>query len=104
MSEAREATLTFLQAQTVSGDVQVALRDVFSGTLQVNTVSGDATLHLREGSNVRASLSTTSGDLRCEHDAHEVVATETLWTGQIGTGAGTLNVQTISGDIHIQRT
>ena len=79
------------------------LRDVFSGTMQVNTVSGDVVLYLVEGSNARVSLSTASGELRCEHDAHEVTATETLWTGQIGTGAGTLNVQTISGDTHIQR-
>lgn len=94
---------TRLQAQTVSGDVAVHLIEAFSGTLQVNTVSGDVEIALVEGSNVRASLSTTSGDLRCDFDAHEVVATDRLWMGQIGTGAGTLNVQTISGDAHIQR-
>ena len=94
---------TRLQAQTVSGDVTVHLIEAFSGTLQVNTVSGDVEIALVEGSNVRTSLSTTSGELRCDFDAHEVVATDRLWTGQIGTGAGTLNVQTISGDAHIQR-
>lgn len=95
---------TRLQTQTVSGDIAAQLREAFSGTLQVNTVSGDVMLQLPEGSNVRVSLSTMSGDLRCEHDAHEVSATETLWSGEIGTGAGTLNVQTISGDAHILRT
>ena len=94
---------TRLQAQTVSGDVGLHLVEAFSGTMQVNTVSGDVQIALVEGSNLRASLSTTSGELRCDHDAHEVVATERLWTGQIGTGAGTLNVQTISGDAHIHR-
>jgi len=94
---------TRLQAQTVSGDVEVHLVEAFSGTMQVNTVSGDVEIALVEGSNVRTSLSTTSGELRCDYDAHEVVATDRLWTGQIGTGAGTLNVQTISGDAHIQR-
>jgi DUF4097 and DUF4098 domain-containing protein YvlB len=94
---------TRLQAQTVSGDVGLHLIEAFSGTMQVNTVSGDVEIALVEGSNLRASLSTTSGELRCDHDAHEVVATERLWTGQIGTGAGTLNVQTISGDAHIHR-
>ena len=94
---------TRLQAQTVSGDVGLHLTEAFSGTMQVNTVSGDVEVALVEGSNLRTSLSTTSGELRCDHDAHEVVATERLWTGQIGTGAGTLNVQTISGNAHIHR-
>jgi len=94
---------TRLQAQTVSGDVGLHLIEAFSGTMQVNTVSGDVEIALVEGSNLRTSLSTTSGELRCDHDAHEVVATERLWTGQIGTGAGTLNVATISGDAHIHR-
>ena len=101
--KAEQVMATRLQAQTVSGDVHLRLREPFSGTMQVNTVSGDVGVLLPEGSNVRVSLSTTSGELRCDHDAHEVTATETLWTGQIGTGAGTLNVQTISGDSHIQR-
>jgi DUF4097 and DUF4098 domain-containing protein YvlB len=100
---ANDLTATRIQAQTVSGDVQIGLREVFSGTMQINTVSGDVSIVLPEGSNVRASLSTTSGELRCDHDAHDVVATETLWTGQLGTGAGTLNVQSISGDMHIRR-
>jgi DUF4097 and DUF4098 domain-containing protein YvlB len=97
-------TATRLQAQTVSGDISAQVREAFSGALQVNTVSGDVALQLPEGSNVRVSLSTMSGDLRCEHDAQEVSATESLWSGVIGTGAGTLNVQTISGDAHILRT
>lgn len=88
---------TRLQAQTVSGDVTLQLKEAFNSTLQVNTVSGDVTVALPEGSNVRVSLSTSSGDLRCDLPTHDVVSSETLWTGQIGTGAGTLNVQTISG-------
>jgi DUF4097 and DUF4098 domain-containing protein YvlB len=100
---AEQLTATRLQAQTVSGDVLLRLREPFSSTMQVNTVSGDVSIAIPEGSNARVSLSTTSGELRCEHDAHDVTATETLWTGQIGTGAGTLNVQTISGNTHILR-
>jgi DUF4097 and DUF4098 domain-containing protein YvlB len=99
----QETAATRVQTQTVSGDVSVRLREAFSGTMQVNTVSGDVTLALPDGSNVRVVLGTTSGDLRCDHDALDVTATETMWTGQIGTGAGSLNVQTISGDTQIQR-
>jgi DUF4097 and DUF4098 domain-containing protein YvlB len=102
-AKAENVAATRLQAQTVSGDVSVRLREAFSGTMQINTVSGDVHLALPEGSNVRVTLSTASGELRCEHDARDVTAAATLWTGQLGTGAGTLNVQTISGDTHLQR-
>lgn len=94
---------TRLQAQTVSGDVAIAMRDPFHGTMQLNTVSGDVSLRLPEGSNARVSLGSTSGDLRCEHDATDITAGETLWTGQIGTGAGNINVQTLSGDAQVVR-
>jgi DUF4097 and DUF4098 domain-containing protein YvlB len=99
--KAENLSATRLQAQTVSGDVTLKLKDAFSDTMQVNTVSGDVSIALTEGSNVRLSLSTTSGDLKCEWEAQDVHASETLWTGQIGTGSGTLNVQTISGDAKI---
>lgn len=92
-----------VQAQTVSGDVSVAMREAFHGTMQLNTVSGDVSLGLPEGSNARVSLGSTSGEIDCEHDATDITAGETLWTGQIGTGAGTINVQTLSGDVRISR-
>ncbi len=92
-----------LQAQTVSGDVSVALQEPFHATMQLNTVSGDVSLALPEGSNVRVSLGSTSGDVKCDLAATEVSASETLWTGQIGTGAGTINVQTLSGDARLLR-
>ncbi len=91
------------QSQTVSGDIQIRFSQPYSGSIQVSSVSGDVQLALVQGSDVRASLSTTSGSLRCEHDASSVQAGETLWSGQLGSGTGTLNVQTISGDIHLLR-
>jgi DUF4097 and DUF4098 domain-containing protein YvlB len=100
---ADELVANRVQAQTVSGDVKVKIHTAFSGTVQINTVSGDIELGLPGETNARVSLSTTSGELRCDHDAQSVVATDTLWTGQIGTGAGTITVQTISGDSHISQ-
>ncbi len=100
---AEEISAARLQVQTMSGDVGLRLRDIFSGTMQVSTVSGDVLVAIPEGSDVRVVMSTTSGSLRCEHDAHEVTASGTVWSGQLGTGSGTLNVQTISGDAHLQR-
>jgi DUF4097 and DUF4098 domain-containing protein YvlB len=101
--KAERLAATRLQAQTVSGDVSVAMREAFHGTMQLNTVSGDVSLALPDGSNARVSLGSTSGDLKCDHEATDVTAGETLWTGQIGTGAGTINVQTLSGDAHLAR-
>ena len=101
--KAENLVATRLQAQTVSGDVTLKLKEAFSSTMQVNTVSGDVTVGLVEGSNVRLSLATTSGDLKTDWEAQDVNAGETLWTGVLGTGVGTLNVQTISGDVTIQK-
>lgn len=92
-----------VQAQTVSGDVSVTMREAFHGSMQLNTVSGDVTLTMPEGSNARVSLGSTSGEIKSDHEATDVSAGETLWTGQIGTGAGTINVQTLSGDVRILR-
>jgi hypothetical protein len=60
-------------------------------------------LTLPEGTNARVSLASTSGELSCGLDSSDETTCETLWTGQIGTGAGTINVQTISGDVRINR-
>lgn len=92
------------QAQSVSGDITLQFSSAFSGALQASTVSGDVDIALPAGSSVRVTLGTASGALRCDHDAQDVTATETLWSGRIGDGVGTLNVQTISGDVRVTRT
>lgn len=96
-------TAARMQAQTVSGDVDLRLTEAFSGMMQVNTVSGDISAAIPEGSNARVSLSTHSGEILCEHEATAVTTSDTLWSGQIGTGAGTINIQTLSGDTLIKR-
>lgn len=98
---AQDLVASRVQAHTVSGDVNVRIATSFSGTVQINTVSGDVELALPSDTNARVSLSTSSGDLRCDHDATGVVATETLWTGTVGTGAGNVTIQTISGGSHV---
>ena len=92
---------TNIQAQTVSGDINLKLNEDFMGIMQVNTVSGDTNIGIPTGSSVRISLGTNSGELHCSHTALDVSSSSSFWTGQIGTGAGTLNVQTISGDVNI---
>ena len=92
-----------LQAQTVSGDVKLELSTPLDGTLSTNTVSGDVSIRTPAGSNFRFSIGTQSGDLSCDHEAHDTTKTDTLWTGTVGTGAGTVSIQTRTGDVKIER-
>ncbi len=92
-----------VRAQSVSGDIDLGIRQEFSGAVHVSTVSGDVKLAMPAGSSVRAALSTSQGDLKCEHDATDVTSSDTLWSGQLGNGTGTLNIQTISGDVIITK-
>jgi DUF4097 and DUF4098 domain-containing protein YvlB len=101
---AERLEVTTLQAHTVSGDVKIELSAAFIGTLNTNTVSGDVSVRLPETSNFRFSLGTKSGDLHCEHAAQDVNRTETLWVGTVGTGAGTITIHTLSGDVHLGKT
>ena len=92
-----------LQAQTVSGDVKATLKTPFAGTLSTNTVSGDVTIAAPAGSNFRYNIGTQSGDLNSEHEAQESTKSDTLWTGTVGTGAGTVSIQTRTGDVRLER-
>lgn len=93
-----------LQAQTVSGSVDAALDTPFSGTLSANTVSGDVSIVAPAASNFRFTMATQSGTLECAHENHDSNRSETLWTGSVGTGAGTVSVQTRSGDVRLEKT
>ena len=96
-------TANRIQSQTVSGDISLELVQPFSGAMQINSISGDVHAAIPEGSNARVAMNTTSGDVSCELDSHEVTATDTMWHGQIGTGAGSITIHTISGDSRIKR-
>ncbi len=93
-----------LQAQTVSGSVDAALETPFAGTLTANTVSGDVSIVAPAASNFRFTIATQSGVLECAHEAHDSNRSDTLWTGAVGTGAGTVTVQTRSGDVRLEKT
>lgn len=97
LAEMKETNL--FQAQTVSGDVTARVATIFSGTLSANTVSGDVNVFAPEGSSFRYTMSAQSGDMTCEIDENDVNKTDTLRSGTIGSGAGTVTVQTRSGDV-----
>lgn len=52
-----------VSAETVSGDIDIAVKDEKLRELSVNTVSGDATLRTALATNGRIHLETVSGDL-----------------------------------------
>lgn len=95
--------VTTLQGETVSGDIRARLSAAFSGTLTANTVSGDVALRLPEASSFRFTLGTQSGELACRLPASDAVRTDTLHTGTVGAGAGTVTVQTRSGDVTVDK-
>lgn len=94
---------TTVQATAISGDLHLELSQAFSGTLTTTTVSGDVRIDLPGASNFRFTLDTQSGDLLNEHPAANETRTDSLWTGTVGTGAGTVSVKTLSGDAKIGR-
>jgi DUF4097 and DUF4098 domain-containing protein YvlB len=66
-------------------------------------VSGDVKVAMPETSNFRFTLGTQSGDLECKLAAHDTVQSDTLYSGTVGAGAGTVTIQTRSGDVELDR-
>ncbi len=102
-AKGRGLDATTMQATAISGDLHLELTQPFSGTLTTTTVSGDVLVSLPGASNFRFTLDTQSGDLLNEHPAANETRTDSLWTGTVGTGAGTLSVKTLSGDVKVGR-
>jgi DUF4097 and DUF4098 domain-containing protein YvlB len=98
-----ELVASVLQVKAVSGDIDLSLDNRFTGTVNANTVSGDVTVRLKEESSFRYSLSTQSGDLKCELAGTENERRDGVWSGSVGGGEGTVNVSTLSGDVHLAK-
>lgn len=101
LAEINETSL--FQAHTVSGDVTARISSTFNGTLSATTVSGDVNVQAPEGSSFRFTMTTQSGDLNCNLATTEVNKTDTLQSGTVGAGEGSVTVQTRSGDVSLSR-
>ena len=94
----REAAL-----KSVSGDVQLSLSALApAGAVSLNSVSGDARLSVPAGVSARLDLGSLSGSIGGALPAGVTVQKHSV-SGRFGSGDGSLRVQTVSGDIHLQQ-
>jgi len=84
---------------TVSGDTHWAVPSAFSGAFSGTTVSGDLRLTLPAGSDARIEMNTTSGTLALKAPVTDAVTTDRHATGTLGTGTGSVRLQSVSGDL-----
>ncbi len=86
---------------SVSGDAHFAMTALAAGgSVRVNTVSGDARLTVPAGMSARLQLDSTSGSIGGALPAGVTVREHSV-SGQWGSGAGSVHVETVSGDIRI---
>jgi lia operon protein LiaG len=93
-----------LTARTVSGDLRLDWT-AFSGSINVSTTSGEVTLGIPAGSGFRLDAGSTSGRITSDH-AVTVRGSASgpgrhSLTGDVGSGAGSVRVRTVSGGIRI---
>jgi hypothetical protein len=89
---------------TVSGDVQLAGGIAPDGKLTVDSMSGSVQLQLPANTNATVHASSFSGDLRSDTGAAQKSAhgPGSKLDATLGTGKGTINVETFSGDLRIR--
>ncbi len=113
-----------LMLQSTNGDMRVRDADVkqldvsttngsfdFSGSLasssqnRVEAVNGDITLTLPHNSDFRLQATTVRGDLSLDDSfaAQRSQDSRTALNATVGSGAATLNIQTVNGDITIEQ-
>jgi hypothetical protein len=89
---------------SVSGSVDIAWRS-FSGQVEIGTTSGDVTLGIPAGSGFRLDAGSTSGRITTDHPVTVQGSTSGAGRrsleGDVGSGAGSVKVRTVSGSISI---
>jgi len=93
-------------ARTVSGKVELAWTS-FAGSIDVGTTSGDVTLAIPAGSGFRLDAASTSGRISTEHpvavQGSAAGPGRRTLAGDVGSGAGSVKVRTVSGSITIAK-
>ncbi|MBW3570447.1 MAG: DUF4097 domain-containing protein [Gemmatimonadetes bacterium] len=109
----RVSTTGTARASTVSGWVEATFGETDGEDMEFASVNGDVVLRLAEGVGAQVSARTVSGEIRSDFDLrrgredrengrfHIGVGGEA--TGTIGRGGPRLRVNTVSGDIRLER-
>ncbi|MGE5377078.1 MAG: DUF4097 family beta strand repeat-containing protein [Bacteroidota bacterium] len=99
-----------LKTQNVKGELSVSTimgNIVFNGLVQdgdkvrLETDHGAVTVNLNEDSSLAIKVSSTSGDVACMLPG--ITSTARACTGNLGVGAGSLWIRTVSGAVLIQK-
>jgi DUF4097 and DUF4098 domain-containing protein YvlB len=94
-----------LTLSTVSGDVQLAGKLAANGTLSIDSLSGNVQLQLPADTSGTLHASSFSGDLRSDFGTAEKPehGPGSTLSAHLGSGGGTINVETFSGDLRIRK-
>jgi DUF4097 and DUF4098 domain-containing protein YvlB len=87
--------------ETVSGDIDLDMKDPVDGSVNLRTVSGDVLIDLASGSNARVMLASLSGSVSSRIQLDEEQRTEERITGRIGSGEGSVDASAVSGDVRL---
>jgi hypothetical protein len=101
------STTGMAYAKTVSGDMEIEMGDLGTGDLKFNTVSGDITLRLPADLKADVDFNSLSGDFETDFDMN-ITKKRDRWVGlsiegTIGGGGRDLSLNTVSGDVKLQR-
>ncbi len=99
---AEEAESEAISLVTVSGDTRWVLPSSFSGAFSGTTVSGDLHLFVPSGSDARVELNTTNGTLALKLPTTDTVTAERHAVGTLGSGTGSIRLQSVSGDLVVE--
>jgi hypothetical protein len=100
-----EGTASRLDANSVSGSVTVDLDGRAPADVRINTVSGEVAVRVPHPADTRVEAGTTSGQVSSAFDELRIGGT---WgakrlSGRLGSGAGKLQVTTVSGSVALLR-
>lgn len=95
-----------LSLSTVSGDVQLAGGIAANGKLAIDSMSGNVQLQLPANTSANLHASSFSGDLRSDLGSVQQPARGpgSRLDARLGSGNGTIKVETFSGDLRIRST
>lgn len=98
----RECKGKTVSIETVSGDTVVDLVEPVSGTVNIRSVNGTSILSIADGSDCRVALSTLRGEVFCSVPLIDEHRGESLVSGRMGDGLGSIDVSAINGDVHLK--